>query len=139
MALRMGYGGRLVTTGLFQLGDFTLASGSKSGWKIECDDISLEEWNAIALMMSEILDPFTTVYGVPRGGLPLSDALKKYRNTSRASRILIVDDVWTTGGSMDKFIRKMYKDHDTGNLQRAVVFARNPTPPNVKVLFQMGL
>ena len=44
---------------LFQLGDFTLASGQRSRWKIECDNLLAEDWQALAVIAAEILPPFT--------------------------------------------------------------------------------
>lgn len=94
----MGDEGRDVTD-LFQIGDFTLASGAKSGWKIECDGISPDEWLALAKIASEILPPFGAVEGVPRGGIPFADALCSY---ATEGPLLICEDVVTTGGSMER-------------------------------------
>jgi hypothetical protein len=63
---------------LFQLGDFTLASGASSLWKIECDALTPEDWQALAQMAVEILPPFGEVVGVPRGGVPFADALRPF-------------------------------------------------------------
>ena len=43
---------------------------------------------------------FSTVYGIPTGGERLAKALEKY--TTENSCFLIVDDVFTTGNSMEK-------------------------------------
>ena len=87
---------------IFQLGDFTLASGLSSGWKIECDSLTPEDWQALALMASEILPPFGQVEGVPRGGIPFADALRQYADP-QSDVLLIAEDVVTTGGSMERF------------------------------------
>lgn len=56
--------------GLFQRGDFTLASGARSFWKIECDNLSDEEVAILARLLAErIPTAFYDVVGVPRGGL----------------------------------------------------------------------
>lgn len=128
---------------LFQIGDFTLASGQKSRWKIECDGLTPTDWDALALMtMERFPHRFVEVVGVPRGGVPYADALDLYTDLGATSRrALVVDDVWTTGGSMQRFIDQ----HDElvaldsmGHLDRAVVFARNPVPEGVVALFQMA-
>lgn len=127
------------TPNLFQRGDFTLASGQKSLWKIECDALTKADWDALAVMLAERVEPFSFVYGVPRGGIPLADAIRKH-SSGKATRALVVDDVWTTGGSMSRFIREKNGDdpHGAWRPQRAVIFARNPVPDGVVALFTMA-
>lgn len=120
---------------LFQRGDFTLASGQKATWKIECDALTPSDWAGLAAMAVErIALPFACVLGVPRGGLPFAEALTPYIDRD-AGTTLVVDDIWTTGGSMERFI-------NAGRIWRPVVrvvaFARNPVPPGVIAVFQMG-
>jgi hypothetical protein len=43
--------------------------------------------------------------------------------------------VWTTGGSMTRFIGQTYLD--LKGFHRAVVFAHNPVPEGVTALFQL--
>ncbi len=120
---------------LFQLGHFTFASKQTSSFKIECDALNTKEWEALAHMFLYCMPE--TVFGkleaVPRGGWPLEQALRDFCSTPDvSSQLLIVDDVYTTGESMER--------------QRAgrdaigwVVFARNPiTQPWIKCLFQMN-
>jgi orotate phosphoribosyltransferase len=75
---------------LFQTGDFTLASGQKSTWKIECDALTPEDWAGLAAMAVQFLPPFGAVLGVPRGGLPLARALEKYVTSGST---LVVDEL----------------------------------------------
>jgi len=118
---------------LFEVGDFTLASGASSGWKIECDALSDQDWDGVALMLVECIRPFDEVWGVPTGGVPFAKALKKY--SRKGFGPLVVDDVWTTGGSMRSYIDMMGKL--TADCQSAVLFARNPVPNWVTALFTM--
>lgn len=83
---------------LFQIGDFKSHAGLDLHWKIECDALTDEDWNCLAKMISERTE-FGSVYGIPRGGVKLANALEKYR-TPRSPIRLVVDDVWTTGKSM---------------------------------------
>ena len=116
---------------LFQLGDFVLHSGRRSWWKIECDALTSDDWEALALMAAEILPPFGFVCGVPRGGIPFAKALNKY--VSEGSRLtLIAEDVVTTGESLLNF-REQLGEHVVG----VCVFARGKCPEWVTPLFQM--
>ena len=56
-------------------GDFTLNSGAKSKWKIECDAFTDADWQGLAQLIAESTAPFHEVVGVPRGGLKLAAAL----------------------------------------------------------------
>lgn len=113
---------------LFRLGDYTLASGRRSAWKIDCDGLDDDDWAALARMVAEMLKdtPFSAVEGVPRGGLPFARALERYRSTSGG--LLIAEDVVTTGGSMER--------HRGGReAQGVVVFSRGGAPAWVRPLF----
>lgn len=119
---------------LFQIGDFSLHSGSKSKWKIECDALTSGDWETLALMIAERAKPFGAVLGVPRGGLALATALLPYVDDRRVPRhpTLIVDDVLTTGNSVMELIAK-----PNGPVKVWVVFARGQCPPGVNAIFQM--
>ena len=100
---------------LFQLGKFKSHAGLDLDWKIECDALTDEDWECLAKMISERTQ-FGSVYGIPRGGTKLANALQKYCIPNHPIH-LVVDDVWTTGKSM----REEMKQGDIG----FVVFARN--------------
>ena len=87
---------------LFQQGDFKLHSGLSSFWKIEADALTEDDWNTIAKLVG-LNFRFKAVEGVPRGGLLFAEALKPYCATRISIYpILIVDDVLTTGTSMEE-------------------------------------
>lgn len=116
-------------TNLFQSGQFVLNSALTSSWKIECDALTDADVATIAAMMIDtILWRFSRVEGVPRGGLRLAEALRKYQSPDGG--LLIVDDVLTTGGSMERQRRGR-------KAQGAVIFARQKTEGWVTPLFQM--
>ncbi|MGH6811312.1 MAG: hypothetical protein ACREDM_02895 [Methylocella sp.] len=118
---------------LFRPGNFTLASGKPSRFKIECDSLGTGDWIALAEMINSRAGRFGDVYSVPRGGIPLANALLHHVTTPR-DRFprLIVDDVWTTGAS----ILNMMEPGDIG----WVVFARTPIPERfpVRALFTLA-
>lgn len=103
-------------------------SGQRSAFKIECDALTDEEWGALAAWAADLLPPFGDVEGVPRGGLKLAAALERHR--SPLGSLLIVDDVLTTGGCMERW----RKGRDAIGL---VVFARGVPPAWVTALFSM--
>lgn len=124
-----------MSASLFQRGDFTLASGQRSCFKIECDALTDEDWSTLALMLAERLPEFHEVVGVPRGGLPLADALREHRTLDKDGPLLVVDDVWTTGGSMRRFTENYHPDLEW---IAAVAFARNPVPGWVTALWSVA-
>lgn len=128
---------------LFQTGTFTLASGTKSTWKIECDALNDDDWAGLAaILVLQLPRPFAYVAGVPGGGIPFANALKQYRSSDPHDDLLLVDDVWTTGGSMNKFEQSVldgraYPLVSRDTILKAVVFARTIPPPDIITLFQM--
>lgn len=117
---------------LFQLGNFTLHSGKTSRWKICCEALSPSDWEALAVMTVEELNlpPFMSVEGVPRGGLDFAHYLRPFASWQAGRPVLLVDDVLTTGASME-VVR-------AGRQAIGVVlFARGPLLPWVKALFRL--
>ena len=122
-------------THLFVEEDFTGHSGGQLHWKIEMDALDEAEWKCIARMIMEYeTRPFQAAIGIPRGGLTLSSYLNVYSTQNPEDPYLIVDDVLTTGGSMDEFKEEHFKDKKVVGW---VVFSRNRPPDWVNVLFQM--
>lgn len=109
---------------LFTRGDFKLASGRQSSWKVECDALTPEDWDTLALLAALVVGPFGSVVGVPRGGLPFADAL---RPLATHGPRLVCDDVLTTGGSL----LTLMEPGDIG----VVAFARGALPPSVRAVW----
>lgn len=112
---------------IFQQGDFTLASGIKSWWKIECDQLTYDDWQCLARIAIERLPPFSEVIGVPRGGLLFAKALQQYKYEH--GLLLVVDDVYTTGKSIAKYLKPV----GIG----LVAFARTRPPNHIYALWQL--
>jgi hypothetical protein len=121
---------------IFVKEDFVSHAGLDLKWKIECDGLTEDDWECLALMISEIENrPFSKVVGIPRGGLPLQYAMEKYATGDEKHPVLIVDDVYTTGTSFNDFVEENYADQD---VICWVAFARNPANQQVNALFQMA-
>lgn len=120
---------------LFQVGQFTLASGAAASWKIECDALTEADWAGLAAMAVDLLPPFCFVAGVPRGGLPFAEALRPYGTGDPFDPALVADDVWTTGGSIKRHIAAVGIEADA---LKVVAFARNPVTDGTLALFTIG-
>ena len=123
---------------LFQYGEFKSHSGLTLNWKIECDALSEKDWACLAAMIMEREKiPFCRAEGIPRGGQPLARALNKYATDIPTDRVLICDDIWTTGNSFREYIGRKYPDWIRSQGLKWVVFARSMTNDGVKALFTM--
>ena len=123
---------------LFQKIDFTSLAGLDLTWKIEMDALSHREWECISHMIRELSPPFREAIGIPRGGNVLGKLLNRHGTGKEEDPICIVDDVLTTGMSMDTYREEM----DIERWQKScalgwVVFARVRPPKWIKALFQM--
>lgn len=114
---------------LFRAGNFKLHSGEESGFKIDCDALTGEDIETLARMLADRLPLFGRVEGVPQGGLRLAAAMERYARPAQ-SAVLIVDDVLTSGGSMEE--QRAGRD-----AIGAVVFARREPPAWVTPLFML--
>ncbi|RPF76134.1 MAG: hypothetical protein CBE14_002845 [Rickettsiales bacterium TMED254] len=127
---------------LFQRGEFKSHAGLSLKWKIECDALTFEDWECLALMMIERGGPCRGAYGIPRGGLPLAEVINMNHSTKDPKDPLwIVDDVYTTGKSFVEFEKEMFPDLPISVIKKWCVFARQ-TPDlmhGVKALFTMGI
>lgn len=124
---------------LFRRGRFRLNNGEESWFKIDCDALSDEDLDTLALLVAEDsrVGTFHKVEGVPTGGLRFAKALERYAlskyTDAQNPRVLIVDDVLTTGGSMER--QRAGRDR----VQGVVIFARGKCPDWVVPLFQMDI
>ena len=83
---------------------FKSHSGLDLSWKIEMDVLSDEDWSTICKMILEVSPPFHSAIGIPRGGVKLGELLNEHATGKEEDPICIVDDVLTTGKSMEHFL-----------------------------------
>ena len=116
---------------LFIREDFISHAGLPLTWKVECDALTDNDYEALAKIVSEKLT-FRDVKGIPRGGIPFEKSLKPYCTNDENDPLLIADDVYTTGTSM----REVYEEGAIG----IVVFARNEiTDDWIKAIWQLSI
>ena len=119
---------------LFQLNPFTSHSGLTLPFKIECDALTEDDWEALAAVAVPMLPPFTHVFGVPLGGMKFESALAKHvAQEPQPHRVLVCDDVLTTGASMEKARAQYPAAHVIG----LVAFARGDWPSWVTPIFAL--
>ena len=123
-------------THLFKSGDFKSHSGLDLSWKIECDALSDSEWFTIKKMIMELSLPFRKAVGIPEGGTKLGSLLNQHGTGNMNDPICLVDDVLTTGKSMEDFLEK-YRQKNPYDYIGWVVFARAECPYWINALFQM--
>lgn len=109
-------------------GRYELASGKVSPFKIDCDHLTHEDWIALCDLALCFLKPFSEVEGVPTGGNYWADLMAHY--CQEKGGLLIVDDVLTTGGSIER-------QRAGREAQGLVLFARAAPPPWVRALFRL--
>ena len=102
------------------------AQSEKTAQKIQKIYLSYEEYNEILKDLSEMLkkdqsfDSITGVYGIPRGGLPISVYLSHHLNlpfyllrydfkskNEPSNRLLVVDDIVDSGNTMLNIISEL--------------------------------
>jgi orotate phosphoribosyltransferase len=115
---------------LFENKPFVSHAGINLSFKIECDALDNDDIETLAEIIGKKFS-FGRVYGIPTGGLRLASALERFRSSS--GKVLIVDDVLTTGVSMEALRREVGAD-SVG----VVIFARGKCPAWIYPIFQLA-
>ncbi len=113
---------------MFILQKFKSNSGLILPFKIECDTLTYNDWRCLAAIAASIIGEFGDIEGVPQGGLPFANTLSRYKTKGP---LLIVDDVLTTGGSMER-------QRDGRQVKGIVAFARSTPPDWVQYIFLLN-
>jgi orotate phosphoribosyltransferase len=115
---------------LFVDGEFISHSGKRLPFKIECDALTDDDLDTLAAAIARRVVKFGSVYGIPRGGVRIAAALRRYATGHSLDPVLVVDDVLTTGRSMEQAREQLIP-----NVVGAVLFARGPCPDWIIPLF----
>ena len=121
---------------LFDCGTFVSHSGMRLPFKIDCDALSDEDIECIAEILASKVD-FGVVEGISTGGDRLAEALEKYARWEAPFQILIVDDVLTTGRSMERKKAGQPPQVHEDDIIGFVIFARGTLPSWVGAVFRM--
>jgi len=123
---------------LFNIGSFTLSSGATSNFKIDCDFLTDNDLATLAWLIAERLKcDFAKAVAVPQGGVRLATLLYPH-TTVLSENILLVDDVLTTGASMERAREKLFdRGHLNTHIIGTVIFARGPCPYWITPLFTL--
>lgn len=123
---------------------FTLKSGDKSRWKINCDALTDEDWKTLASMAIELFytptmsrKHFDVVLSCGGAADRFADALRDYEMGPRhcdREYVLIAEDVVTTGTT----IKRVADESGLKRCKGLAVFARGPWPLWVDVLFPLA-
>ena len=117
---------------LFIRGDFVAHGGEHLPWKVECDALTQEDLETVAHAIARRYS-FSVVVGAPgdpgSGGQRLENALRPYsRGIDWPLPILVVDDVLTTGQSMEAARERVKLEYYGCEAQGVVLFARRRPP-----------
>lgn len=122
---------------LFVQKEWKMHSGGKSEYKIECDALTHTSLMTLGKLAIDLVNhPIRSVYGVPTGGEAFAEAIKEQVELVDAGIDLIVDDVLTTGNSMNE-ARKQADILGFEEVRGIVIFSRTTMVPTwVLPIFQ---
>lgn len=118
---------------------FISHAGNELQYKIECDALTDEDWECVAYIIAKEKNiRFGSIIGVAQGGLKLAKACARYLDPMlSALDVLIVDDVLTTGSSMEKSKEQANSIKGIRSIQGAVLFARGECAEWITPICQM--
>lgn len=122
-----------MAAGLIRFGWFASHSKFQLPWKIDADALSDDDVSALADII-RCKFSFGHVEGIPKGGLRLAKALLPHATPGHP--LLIVDDVLTTGASMER--AREQTAGVVGHTIGVVIFARGRCPDWIWPIFSVN-
>lgn len=104
-----------------------------SHFRIDEEEISDKDLEYVAWLYSRT-QKYGLVLSIPTGGDRFAKFLRAYSDVVNSSTVLIVDDVLTTGTSMNELKNMMDRKLD---IRGVVLFSRGETPDWITPIFQM--
>jgi len=126
---------------MFKNGEFTSHAGKKLSWKIECDSLDRNDITTICELIAskfafkEAYCPVTNSHFVN----DMTRFLNHYHATKNCSQILIVDDVLTTGKSMEERRQNLIRQNVLySHIKGVVLFSRGECPRWITPIFTLN-
>lgn len=123
---------------MFKWKSFKSHAGKSLKWKIECDNLSEEDIECLAKLIYTkysyecISHPPTNSANV----IDLINKLERHKSFNADYDYLIVDDVLTTGKSMNDIYEHLHTDYGY-KIKGVVIFARSECPGWITPIFQL--
>lgn len=119
--------------------DIRMPDGLRLDWKIDCDALNDDDLVGLAEVVARRI-VFFDVYGIASGGIRFAEKLKKHKSYGRT--FIIVDDVLTTGTSMEEARLNLTNSFieipgTSVYFLGIVIFARGPCPDWVYPIFRV--
>lgn len=126
---------------LFETGKFTLHSGAETFWRINAETLSAFDLRTLARMYAHYATGYQAVVSIPRGGNAFADALRSFQQPMAPAqehrRVLIADDVLTTGASMMRTRRTLLDAQPGIEVVGVVIFARGKIPGWITAIWKL--
>lgn len=120
-----------------EFGHFVLASGKHTNVKIVVEKLLEHRWEHIERLLLGSSLPrewlCNPIYGVPTGGISLANKLFTANTPESTGSAVVIDDVWTTGGTVRRFIEEIGIPHPLV----WVMFLRGEPPTDIPFAYHI--
>jgi len=124
---------------MFKFKPFKSHAGKPLSWKIECDTLSQEDIDCLADLIC-MTHSYRDVEHPPTKSANLINLVGKlslHKTSDGDYDYLIVDDVFTTGKTMNEIYEHLHTKHDK-KTKGVVIFARSECPHWITPIFQLN-